>query len=129
MIARLCSKLALLLANVFSTNKHRGAHAHAATNLLERFVNLNGKLAGWQMIRPRPLNVGQALDHGNTEREGFTGTRLRNTNNVFSVDGDRNSLQLDWRGAGEVVLLERRKDTRRDTKGIERVGRCGFRSQ
>lgn len=80
-------------------------------HLLQRLERLLGELSGGaddqraEPIVSGPLLAEEALQDGNKEGQGFPGSRLRGTENVFALEGEGQGLALYLRRIAEIAIF------------------------
>ncbi|PIR74073.1 MAG: hypothetical protein COU35_04500 [Candidatus Magasanikbacteria bacterium CG10_big_fil_rev_8_21_14_0_10_47_10] len=93
-----------------TANNHCQAQAKCASNLLQCLLNLQRKFSRGDQNQSLPLVHGQALNHWDTKRQGFSRPCLGNPYDVFSFQRVRNNLMLYGRGRIKSILLQKSQE-------------------
>jgi hypothetical protein len=110
----------LLRAHASAADEDRSLDPERASYLAERLIDLEREFARRSQYERERLTFEHVGDHRDAECERLAGTRLRDTDHVFSLYTGGDRLALDRRGNSEPELLERRKDSGCDSERMER---------
>jgi hypothetical protein len=118
------AKAAHLRLHIGAPDNRRGKDTHAATELIDDALDLDGQLTGrhqnqraWLAFR----HGRQPLDHGNHKRGGLAGAGLRASQHVTSLERMRNGLRLNGRGVKKACLGQVPQEGFGYTKSVERT--------
>ena len=113
---RLFPKTLELFAHGSAADQNGGPQSGAPADVVERFINLEGELAGRKNDQAASLYLSQTLDHRYAKSDRLPGTGLRHANHVFPLNARGDRLVLDRCRRRKPKPLERVEELRRDAK-------------